>query len=141
MPSTQGTNASDHGSSAGGASIGSPGVFRGKVAVVTGAARGIGRAAAVAMARSGAHIVGIDICATVDPHSGVTPATRADLEETGRLVEAGGKSMDEFRPGSTWLECSAESRAGDRGQVRGHRHFICQCGNPGVQASAGDGGP
>ena len=96
MPSTQGTNASDHGSSAGDASIGSPGVFRGKVAVVTGAARGIGRAAAVAMARSGAHIVGIDICATVDPHSGVTPATRADLEETGRLVEAGGSQWMSF---------------------------------------------
>jgi NAD(P)-dependent dehydrogenase (short-subunit alcohol dehydrogenase family) len=38
----------------------------GKLAVVTGAARGIGRAAAVAFAQSGAQVVGIDICATVD---------------------------------------------------------------------------
>jgi NAD(P)-dependent dehydrogenase (short-subunit alcohol dehydrogenase family) len=38
----------------------------GKLAVVTGAARGIGRAAAVAFAQSGALVVGIDICATVD---------------------------------------------------------------------------
>jgi NAD(P)-dependent dehydrogenase (short-subunit alcohol dehydrogenase family) len=65
-------------------------ILDGKVAVVTGAARGIGRAAAVALARSGAHVVGIDICATVDPHSGVTPSTRRNLEETGALVKAAG---------------------------------------------------
>jgi NAD(P)-dependent dehydrogenase (short-subunit alcohol dehydrogenase family) len=35
--------------------------LHGKVAVVTGAARGIGRAAAVAMARAGADVAGIDI--------------------------------------------------------------------------------
>lgn len=35
--------------------------LRGRMAVVTGAARGIGRAAAVARAREGADIVGIDI--------------------------------------------------------------------------------
>jgi SDR family mycofactocin-dependent oxidoreductase len=62
--------------------------LHGKVAVVTGAARGIGRAAAVAMARAGADIVGIDICAVVDPRSGVLPATPDDLRETGTLVEA-----------------------------------------------------
>jgi hypothetical protein len=44
----------------------------GKVAVVSGAARGIGRATAVAFAREGADIVGMDICATVDPRSGVS---------------------------------------------------------------------
>jgi SDR family mycofactocin-dependent oxidoreductase len=65
--------------------------LKNKVAVVTGAARGIGRAAAVAMAREGADIVGIDICAVVDPRSGVVPATPDDLEETGRLVEATGR--------------------------------------------------
>ncbi len=62
--------------------------LRGKVAVVTGAARGIGRAAAVAMAREGADIAGIDICAVVDSQSGVTPAVPDDLRETGRQVEA-----------------------------------------------------
>jgi NAD(P)-dependent dehydrogenase (short-subunit alcohol dehydrogenase family) len=65
-------------------------ILIGKVAVVTGAARGIGRAVAVALAQSGAHIVGIDICATVDPRSGVKPATREELEETGNLVRAAG---------------------------------------------------
>jgi len=62
----------------------------GKVAVVTGAARGIGRAAAVALARAGAHIAGLDICGPVSPKSGVAPATPSDLEETGRLVREEG---------------------------------------------------
>jgi NAD(P)-dependent dehydrogenase (short-subunit alcohol dehydrogenase family) len=62
--------------------------LQGKVAVVTGAARGIGRATAVALAREGADIAGLDICAQVDPRSGVTPSTPQDLEETGRLVQA-----------------------------------------------------
>jgi NAD(P)-dependent dehydrogenase (short-subunit alcohol dehydrogenase family) len=68
----------------------------GKVAVVTGAARGIGRAASIALAQSGAQIVGIDICDVVDPRSGVTPATREDLDETGRLVQADGGSWRKF---------------------------------------------
>jgi NAD(P)-dependent dehydrogenase (short-subunit alcohol dehydrogenase family) len=67
------------------------GPLRGKVAVVTGAARGIGRAVAVAFAQAGADIVGIDICAEVDPRSGVEPARPEDLEETGRLVQADGR--------------------------------------------------
>lgn len=72
------------------------GLLKGKVAIVTGAARGIGRAAAVALARSGANIAGVDICATVDPRSGVTPATTADLDETGRLVQAAGVAWARF---------------------------------------------
>jgi NAD(P)-dependent dehydrogenase (short-subunit alcohol dehydrogenase family) len=40
-------------------------ILNGRVAVVTGAARGIGRAAAVALAHGGANVVGIDICAVV----------------------------------------------------------------------------
>lgn len=65
--------------------------LRGKAAVVTGAARGIGRAVAVAMAREGADIAGIDICAVVDSQSGVVPATPDDLRETGRQIEASGR--------------------------------------------------
>ncbi|MBV8073352.1 MAG: mycofactocin-coupled SDR family oxidoreductase [Acidobacteriaceae bacterium] len=71
-------------------------ILQGKVAVVTGAARGIGRAVSVAFAKSGAHVAGIDICATVDPRSGVIPATKADLEETGCLVSAADREWRGF---------------------------------------------
>ena len=70
--------------------------LKGKVAVVTGAARGIGRACSLALAQAGASVAGIDICATVDPRSGVTPATSADLEETGRLVKATGAKWAQY---------------------------------------------
>jgi NAD(P)-dependent dehydrogenase (short-subunit alcohol dehydrogenase family) len=72
------------------------GLLEGKVAVVTGAARGIGRAAAMALARSGAQVAGIDICGVVDPRSGVTPATREELSETGKRVRAAGSAWHEF---------------------------------------------
>ena len=45
----------------------------GKVAVVTGAARGIGRAAAVALARAGADIAGIDIAGSASAHVDFAP--------------------------------------------------------------------
>lgn len=72
-----------------------------KVAIITGAARGIGRASALALARSGAHIVGIDVGHEVDPHSGVIPATSKDLEETGKEVQA---------LGVKWLSILADQR-------------------------------
>lgn len=62
----------------------------GRIAVVTGAARGIGRAAAVALARSGADVAGIDIAAPVSSILDFAPASREDLSETGRLVSEHG---------------------------------------------------
>ncbi len=62
----------------------------GKVAVITGAARGIGRATAVLFAREGAAVVGIDIAGPVSSAITVEPATGDELAETGRLVEAEG---------------------------------------------------
>jgi SDR family mycofactocin-dependent oxidoreductase len=62
--------------------------MEGKVAVITGAARGIGRAAAVALAREGADVVGIDIAGPISPIVEVVPATPDELTETGRQVQA-----------------------------------------------------
>src|ERR1700747_465645 len=62
----------------------------GKAAIVTGAARGIGRATAVAFAREGADVMGIDIAGPVSSTLEVAPATPEELAETGRLVEAAG---------------------------------------------------
>jgi len=67
-----------------------------KVAVVTGAARGIGRAACVAFAQNGADVVGIDICTVVDPRSGVKPSTVKDLDATGDLVRESGQAWRQF---------------------------------------------
>ena len=64
--------------------------LQGKTAVITGAARGIGRAIAVAYAREGAAIMGIDKAAEVSPTTKYPVATPTDLAETQRLVEAEG---------------------------------------------------
>ena len=65
-------------------------MLKNKVAVVTGAARGIGRATAVALAHAGANIVGIDICAPICKSFGVLPSRPEELHETGKMVEAAG---------------------------------------------------
>lgn len=64
--------------------------LQGKNAVITGAARGIGRAIAVAYAREGAAIMGIDKAAEVSSTTNYPVATPDDLAETQRLVEAAG---------------------------------------------------
>ncbi|OBK35294.1 3-ketoacyl-ACP reductase [Mycobacterium sp. 1245111.1] len=64
----------------------------GKVAVVTGAARGQGRSHAVHMADEGADIIALDICANIESNE-YPLATQADLDETAKLVEKSGRRV------------------------------------------------
>ena len=63
------------------------GRLEGKVALISGLARGQGRSHAVRMAEEGADIIGFDICEPIEtvPYEG---ATKEDLAETMRQVEA-----------------------------------------------------
>jgi (+)-trans-carveol dehydrogenase/(-)-trans-carveol dehydrogenase len=63
------------------------GKLEGKVAFITGAARGQGRSHAIRLAQEGADIIAVDICEDVPgiPYAG---ATEADLAETVKQVEA-----------------------------------------------------
>lgn len=62
------------------------GKLDGRVAFVTGAARGQGRAEAVLLAEEGADIIAIDVCAS-PTRTDYPAATPDDLAETVRLVE------------------------------------------------------
>jgi (+)-trans-carveol dehydrogenase len=63
------------------------GRVEGKVAFITGAARGQGRSHAIRLAQEGADIIAIDICEAL-PENTYPPATEEDLAETVRQVEA-----------------------------------------------------
>ena len=68
------------------------GRLEGKVAFVTGAARGQGRAHCVKMAKEGADIIAVDICEQIAsvPYD---LASWEDLEETARLVQKEGRRV------------------------------------------------
>lgn len=61
------------------------GRFDGKVAFITGAARGQGRSHAVRLASEGAHVVISDICGPVD-HNLIKPASADDFEATIQAI-------------------------------------------------------
>lgn len=66
------------------------GRFEGRVAYITGGARGMGRSHAIALAREGADIAVCDLAAPIDTVT-YPLGTLDDLEETSRLVEAEGR--------------------------------------------------
>ncbi len=70
---------------------GAPGRVQGKVAFVTGAARGQGRSHAVRLAEEGADIIAVDLCRDIDT-IGYPMASPEDLDETARLIEKTGQS-------------------------------------------------
>ena len=69
-----------------------PGRVDGKVAFITGAARGQGRSHAVRLAEEGADVLAVDVCHDIAsaPYPMATPE---DLEETRRLVEKLGRRI------------------------------------------------
>ena len=66
--------------------------LEGKVALITGAARGQGRSHATTLAQAGADIIALDICKQIEsnPYPLSTPA---DLAETASAVEALGRNI------------------------------------------------
>jgi SDR family mycofactocin-dependent oxidoreductase len=69
-----------------------PGRVEGKVAFITGAARGQGRAHAVRLAEEGADIIAVDICEQVDTVP-IPMSTPEDLDETAAQVERLGRRI------------------------------------------------
>jgi NAD(P)-dependent dehydrogenase (short-subunit alcohol dehydrogenase family) len=69
-------------------------LLKDKIAVVTGAARGIGRAIALEMAANGADVVAVDIAGYVSPASNAIPATAEELDETVRVIKEFGRRSE-----------------------------------------------
>lgn len=91
----------------------------GKVALVTGAARGQGRSHAVRLASEGADVIAVDLCGPVEGMA-YPPSSPADLEETGRLVEAEGRravtAIADVRDGDA-LRAAVDDGVADLGRL------------------------
>jgi (+)-trans-carveol dehydrogenase len=102
----------------------------GRVAVVTGAARGMGRSHAIRLAEEGADIIALDICRQVDTNPVPMP-TRADLDETVRLVTRTGRRVLAFETDVRDLEAVERAFAAGVAEL-GRLDIVC--------ANAGIGG-
>lgn len=97
------------------------GTLSGKVAIVTGAARGIGRSEAIALAAEGAHVVINDLVAAPDQEQTAESAV-AEIEAAGGTAEV---NHDDI---STWA--GAERLVAQAVSVAGHLDvLLCNAGN------------
>lgn len=64
------------------------GRVEGKVALITGAARGQGRSHAVRLAQEGADVIAVDICKPVSSNTVIPPSTPDDLAETVDIIKS-----------------------------------------------------
>src|SRR6266568_212474 len=69
------------------------GRVEGRVAFITGAARGQGRSHAVRLAQEGADIIAIDVCKPVSGSDLIPASTPDDLAETADLVKGLGRRI------------------------------------------------
>ncbi len=69
------------------------GALEGRVALVTGAARGMGRSHALALAEAGADLILVDACAPM-ASAAYPMATEADLADTQQAIEATGRRAE-----------------------------------------------
>jgi SDR family mycofactocin-dependent oxidoreductase len=104
----------------------------GKVAFVTGAARGQGRSHAVRLAEEGADIIAVDLCENIDT-IGYPMATPEDLEETAAFVEKTGQRI--FTAKADVREASQLKRAVEEGmaQLGGLDIVVAQAGIAGMK--------
>jgi SDR family mycofactocin-dependent oxidoreductase len=108
------------------------GSLDGKVAFITGVARGQGRSHAVRLAADGADIIGVDICADI-PSNGYPMASRAELDETIALVEAvGGKMLGSVADVRDFTAVNAAVTAG----VQHFGRLDIVCANAGIATMA-----
>ena len=108
------------------------GSLDGKVAFITGVARGQGRSHAVRLAKDGADIIGVDICADI-PSNGYPMASRAELDETIALVEAvGGKMLGSVADVRDFVALNAALSAG----VEHFGRLDIVCANAGIATMA-----
>jgi SDR family mycofactocin-dependent oxidoreductase len=67
------------------------GSLDGKVALITGAARGQGRSHAIVLAEEGADVILVDVCGPVSADVEYPPATKAELDEVAQEVAKRGR--------------------------------------------------
>lgn len=107
--------------------------LQGKVALVTGAARGQGRSHALRLAEEGANVVAIDLCGQVDtvPYD---MSTEDDLQSTVKLVEGTGSRI--LSAVVDARDASAMQEIADRG-VEEFGHLDIVCANAGIWSAGG----
>jgi SDR family mycofactocin-dependent oxidoreductase len=99
------------------------GRVEGKVAFITGAARGQGRSHALRLAQEGADIIAVDICRDI-PSTHYAGASEADLAETVRQVEALDRRI--VAQPTDVRDLSALQRVVDEGLSQlGHIDIVC----------------